>query len=147
MKHILSSAIARYIVADAKRKGKRPPPFEGTRALVERQGWRKIICLTAKCFLLLPLQRLFITHPSTAIVAREARETTHAGGGRVKKETSGERSAEMFCVSALVDNAELAERLYGILRRELQSDKRENRDCTYMVEMDRCAKEKNKEVN
>lgn len=56
-KHILSSAIARCIVADAKRKGKRPPPFEGTRALVERQGWRKIIRLTAKCFLLLPLQR------------------------------------------------------------------------------------------
>lgn len=50
-------------------------------------------------------------------------------------------------VSALVDNAELAERLYGIMRRELQSHKRENRDCTYMVEMDRCAKEKNKEVN
>lgn len=41
----------------------------------------------------------------------------------------------------------MAERLYGILRRELQSYKRENRDCTYMVEMDRCAKEKNKEVN
>lgn len=57
-KHILSSAIARCIVADAKRKGKRPPPFERTRALVERQGWRKIIRLTAKCFLLLPLQRL-----------------------------------------------------------------------------------------
>ena len=57
-KHILSSAIARCIVADAKRKGKRPPPFEGTRALVERQGWRKIIRLTAKCFLLLPLQQL-----------------------------------------------------------------------------------------
>uniref|UniRef100_UPI003FEFCA6E hypothetical protein n=1 Tax=Gemmiger formicilis TaxID=745368 RepID=UPI003FEFCA6E len=71
-KHILSSAIARCIVADAKRKGKRPPPFEGTRALVERQGWRKIIRLTAKCFLLLPLQRLFITHPSPAIVARES---------------------------------------------------------------------------
>lgn len=69
-KHILSSAIARRIVADAKRKGKRPPPFEGTRALVERQGWRKIIRLTAKCFLLLPLQRLLITHPSTAIVGR-----------------------------------------------------------------------------
>ena len=53
----------------------------------------------------------------------------------------------MFYVSALVDNAEMAERLYGIMRRELQSYKRENRDCTYMVEMDRCAKEKNKEVN
>lgn len=65
----------------------------------------------------------------------------------VKKETSGERQAEMFYVSALVDNAELAERLYGIMRRELQSYKRENRDCTYMVEMDRCAKEKSKEVN
>lgn len=65
----------------------------------------------------------------------------------MKKETSGERQAEMFYVSALVDNAELAERLYGILRRELKSYKRENRDCTYMVEMDQCAKEKNKEVN
>lgn len=65
----------------------------------------------------------------------------------MKKETSGEWQAEMFYVSALVDNAELAERLYGIMRRELQSYKRENRDCTYMVEMDRCAKEKNKEVN
>lgn len=48
----------------------------------------------------------------------------------MEKETSGERQAEMFYVSALVDNAELAERLYGILRRELQSYKRENRDCT-----------------
>lgn len=65
----------------------------------------------------------------------------------MKKETSGETTTEMFYVSVLVDNAELAERLYGILRRELQSYKQENRDCTYMVEMDRCAKEKNKEVN
>lgn len=58
-KHYISGLIARRIMADAKRKGKRPPPFEGTRALVERQGWGKIICLTAKCFLLLPLQRLW----------------------------------------------------------------------------------------
>lgn len=65
----------------------------------------------------------------------------------MKKETSGETMTEMFYVSVLVDNAELAERLYGILRRELQSYKQENRDCTYIVEMDRCAKEKNKEVN
>lgn len=65
----------------------------------------------------------------------------------MKKETSGETTTEMFYVSVLVDNAELAERLYGILRRELQSYKQENRDCTYIVEMDRCAKEKNKEVN
>lgn len=65
----------------------------------------------------------------------------------MKKETSGETTTEMLYVSVLVDNAELAERLYGILRRELQSYKQENRDCTYIVEMDRCAKEKNKEVN
>lgn len=57
-KHIISGAIARCIVTDVRRKGKRPPPFEGTRALVEQQSWKKIICLTAKCFLLLPLQRL-----------------------------------------------------------------------------------------
>ena len=46
----------------------------------------------------------------------------------MKKETSGERQAEMFYVSALGDNAEMAERLYGIMRRELKSYKRENRD-------------------
>lgn len=32
----------------------------------------------------------------------------------MKKETSGERQAEMFYVSALVDNAELAEKLYNL---------------------------------
>lgn len=77
-KHILSSAIARCIVADAKRKGKRPPPFEGTRALVERQGWRKIIRLTAKCFLLLPLQRLcdFNNHVNAVGTGLETRDLT-----------------------------------------------------------------------
>lgn len=62
----------------------------------------------------------------------------------MKKETSGEWQAEMFYVSALVDNAELAERLYGILRRELQSYKRENRDCTYMVKWTGVQKRKTK---
>lgn len=65
----------------------------------------------------------------------------------MKEETSGEDTAGMLYVRVLVDNAELAERLYGILRRELQGYKRENKACTYMLEMDRCAKEKNKEVN
>lgn len=47
-KRFISNIIAKCIIADAKRKGKRPPPFEGTRALVEQQSWKKIIYLSAK---------------------------------------------------------------------------------------------------
>lgn len=48
MKRFISTAIAKCIIADAKRKGKRPPPFESTRVLVEQQSWKKIIWLSAK---------------------------------------------------------------------------------------------------
>lgn len=57
----------------------------------------------------------------------------------MKKEVSRKHPAGTFYVNVMVDNAELAERLFGVLRRELQSYKRENKDCTYMLEMDRCA--------
>lgn len=59
MKHLISTAIAKCIVADEKRKGKRPPPFDGTRALVEQQSWRKIIRLSAKSLWLFLRQRLW----------------------------------------------------------------------------------------
>lgn len=90
------------------------------------------------------------TKKITRIHLRHTREVENAESKKRLLRNRGSHDGffpQRAYVSALVDNAELAERLYGIMRRELQSYKRENRDCTYMVEMDRCAKEKNKEVN
>ena len=61
MKRIISYVIAKQIVAEIGRQGKRKPPIDGTRALVERQSWGKLIALSAKCFLLLPLKRLLLS--------------------------------------------------------------------------------------
>lgn len=51
-KRIVSGIVAKQIIEEARRNGKRPPPFAGTRALVERQSWKKVVWLFAKCFLL-----------------------------------------------------------------------------------------------
>ena len=61
MKRIISYVIAKQIAAEIGRQGKRKPPIDGTRALVERQSWGKLIALSAKCFLLLPLKRLLLS--------------------------------------------------------------------------------------
>lgn len=56
----------------------------------------------------------------------------------MKKVESRERPAGSFYVKVMVDSAEVAEKLYGALRRELQGCKRKNKGCAFMLEMDRC---------
>lgn len=57
MQRLVSRVIARRIVAEIELRGRRKPPLEDARRIVEAQSWQRIARVAADCFVVRPLRR------------------------------------------------------------------------------------------